>query len=675
MSRYALFLILGLGSGAIYAGLAMGIVVQYKAMGIINFAQGAMAMLAAYQFDELRRTGDLVMPWVVIPARLHITDHPSIGLSLVLVVGLSALFGLALYVAVFHPLRSTPPLAKVVASVGMMIVIQAIVVIQFGPEARVPPPILPSQTVGVLGLSIPRDRFYLALITVLGAAALWALFRYTRFGLATRAAANSERGALLCRVAPDRLAMANSALVSIMVAVFGILSSAITGLDPTKFALFIVPALAAALVGRLSLISVSTAAGLALGMTQSELLFVSTKSWFPHWLGSGAIDALPFVLIAVVLFVSGDRLPARGSIVFDQALRSLRRPERWRTLLIWLAVLVVAQSLLTGQYRFAISTSVIGATVLLSFVVLTGYLGQISLAQGVVAGTAGFAVSRLTVDAGLPFPLAPLLAALFAAVVGCVVGIPGLRIRGVQLAVVTLAGAVAVEQWLYKQPALGGSAAGSPVPPPSLFGVELGPRNASHAPSLSFALFCIAVFGAAAAMVIGLRRSGLGRRMLAVRSNERAAAAAGVSVVWTKVIGLAIAGFIAGIAGTMYGYLQGNLSSSSFTVFIGIQWLVLAYLGGITSISGALAGSTLVAGGIVQVVTHELFDIGNYHVVLSGLGVIITAIFNPEGIAPKMAESVPHRRPARPPRLAVAPTASDAPLVETDSGRVRAPAG
>lgn len=646
MSGYVLFLILGLGSGAIYAGLAMGIVVQYKAMGIINFAQGAMAMLAAYQFDELRRTGDLVMPWVVIPARVHITDHPSVGLSMLLVVAVSALFGLALYVAVFRPLRSSPPLAKVVASVGMMIVIQAIVVIQFGPDARFPPAILPAQTVDVLGLALPRDRFYLALITVLVAAALGALFRFTRFGLATRAAANSERGALLCRVAPDRLAMVNSVLVAVLAAVFGILSSAITGLDPTKFALFIVPALAAALVGRLSLISVSTAAGLALGMAQSELLFVSTKPWFPGWLGGGAIDALPFILIAVVLFFSGDRLPARGSLMYDQALRSLRRPERWRTLLIWLAVLVVAQFVLTGQYRFAISTSVIGATVLLSFVVLTGYLGQISLAQGVVAGTAGFAVSRLTVDAGLPFPLAPILAAVFAAAIGCVVGIPGLRIRGVHLAIVTLAGAVAVEQWLYKQPALAGGAEGSPVPPPSLFGIQLGPRNAAHAPSLAFALFCIAVFAVSAAMVIGLRGSGLGRRMLAVRSNERAAAAAGVSVVWTKLIGLAIAGFIAGIAGTMYGYLQGNLSASSFTVFIGIQWLVLAYLGGITSISGALVGSMLVAGGIVQVVSHELFDIGNYHVVLSGLGVIVTAILNPEGIAPKMAEEFSSRRSA-----------------------------
>ncbi|MEO5724893.1 MAG: ABC transporter permease [Ilumatobacteraceae bacterium] len=638
MTQYIVFLVLGLGSGAVYAGLAMGLVVQYKASGIVNFSYGAMAMLSAYQYDELRRTGDLVMPWVWVPARFHLADHVGAAVAMPVTLVLAALLGLILYAAVFRPLRTASPLAKVAASVGLMIVLQAIVVVQFGTDARLPVKILPADSVEIFGVTFPRDRFYLALLTALVAVGLWALFRFSRFGLATRAAAESERGALLTLISPSRLAAINMVFVAVLAAVFGIISSPITGLDPTKFTLFIVPALAAALLGRLTLISVTAVAGLGLGMMQSELLFLSNRSWFPQWARSGITDALPFLVIVIALFAAGHRLPVRGMLTGDRALRSLRRPEHWQSTATWLVFALVGVVVFHDQYRYAMITTVIGVMIMLSFVVLTGYLGQISLAQAAVAGVAGFAVSRLASDVGLPFPVAPLLAALLATVVGSLVGVPGLRIRGVQLAVVTLAGAVAIERLVFGNPSFVGGAKGAVVPAPSMFGFNLDPRTSSQRPSIIFGIVCLVILALLAALVAAVRGGSLGRKMLAVRSNERAAAAVGIDVVRVKLAGFALASFIAGVGGSMLAYQQMSVSVSSFTVFVGLQWLALAYLGGITSISGAFIGGLLLTGGLLQTVLTDVVHLGRYTLLLSGLGVVITAVANPEGMAAKVGE-------------------------------------
>jgi branched-subunit amino acid ABC-type transport system permease component len=661
VTNYVVFMLLGLGSGAVYAGLAMGLVVQYKATGIVNFSYGAMAMLAAYQYDDLHAHGDLVLPWVGLPARFHIADHISATVAMLLTLMMSGLLGLLLYAVVFRPLRSASPLARVAASVGVMLVLQAIVLLQFGTEARLPMRILPAASIDLFGITFPRDRFYLAILTALVAVALWALFRFSRFGLASRAAAESERGALLTLISPRRLAAINMVLVAMLAGFFGIIVSPITGLDPTKFTLFVVPALAAALIGRLTLISVTAIAGLALGMSQSELLFLAGKPWFPQWARSGATDALPFIVIAVVLFATGHRLPVRGMLAHDRTMRSLRRGEHWQSTAVWLVCAGIAVVALHDQYRYAVVTSLIGVMIMMSFVVLTGYLGQISLAQGAVAGCAGFALSRLTDGAGLPFPIAPLLAALIATVVGCVVGIPGLRVRGVQLAVVTLAGAVAIERLIFNNADLTGGITGAVVSVPKLFGLDLDPRTSDQRPSIAFGIVCLVIVAMLGALVAFVRRSTLGRRMISVRSNERAAAASGIDVVRVKVAGFALASFIAGVGGAMLGYQQTSVSASSFTVFIGLQWLALAYLGGITSISGAFIAGLLLPGGLLQTILSDVIHLGRYSLLLSGLGVIVTAVANPEGLAAKVAEraeAVRSRpRSGRPARLPIENTA------------------
>lgn len=641
MSQYITFLVLGIGAGTIYAGLALGLVVQFKASGVLNLSHGAVAMLAAYQYDELRTTGDLVMPWVGLPARVHLADGLAIVPAMAIVLVVSGLLGLVFHLAVFRPLRDAPVLAKVVASAGLMLVLQAIVTIQFGADyGRQPGRLLPSETIRVFDTAVPRDRLYLAAITAVVTVALWAVFRFTMFGLAVRGASESERGARLVGLAPDRLVAVCWIGSSMIAALFGILIAPITGLDPQRFALFIVPALAAALFGRLTYVSITAIGGVLLGVAQSELLFLSTKPWFPEWMRSGVNDLLPFLAIVVALVVAGKRLPVRGVAAGAESMRSLRTSERPRTTMLWIGAGVIAMVVLDGGNRFALQQSVVGAMVLLSFVVLVGYVGQLSLAQAAIAGTAGFLVSRFADAGGIPFPVAPLLAASCAAVVGAIVGLPALRVRGVQLAVVTLSGAVAVEQVVFRNPSIGGGLGGAQVPEPSLFGLDLGARGSDGQPTIAFGITCLVILGALALGAGNLRRSALGRRMLAVRSNERAASAAGIDVMRIKIAGFAVSSFIAGVGGAMTGYLQGSVSEQSFGVFVGISLLATAYLAGITSVSGAFVGGLLVSGGLLATVLTDALDIGRYYVLLSGLGVVMTAVLHPEGITPAAAAGI-----------------------------------
>ena len=191
------------------------------------------------------------------------------------------------------------------------------------------------------------------------------------------------------------------------------------------------------------------------------------------------------------------------------------------------ALTVVALFTLDDLWRLAIVVSMIAAIIGLSSVVLTGYLGQISLAQYAFAGLAAFTTAKLTIE-GVPFPWAPVLAVALTVLVGILVGLPALRVRGMTLAVATLGAAVAIEQLVFASPELNGL---SGVPRPSLFGLDLGflgHGRDNFRPE--FGVLVLVALVVCALGVANLRRSPTGLRWLAVRSNERAAAASGVDV-------------------------------------------------------------------------------------------------------------------------------------------------
>jgi branched-chain amino acid transport system permease protein len=275
----------------------------------------------------------------------------------------------------------------------------------------------------------------------------------------------------------------------------------------------------------------------------------------------------------------------------------------------------------------------------LSYVVLTGYLGQISLAQGAFAGAAGFTLSKVTSNLGVPFPLSVILCGLVASALGMLVALPAFRIRGAQLAIVTIAAALAIERFVFNSYSLT-PPEGNPIAAATLFGINLSVREGRDLSRLSFSLMVLVIAALLVWMFIRLASGDTGRAFLAVRANERAAASSGINVRMTKLIGFGISAFIAGIAGCLIGLSRGQLSAESFTVFAGLQVLAVAYLGGITSVGGAMVAGVLGPLGIVYVLLRGVFDLGAYYPLISGLGLILTAILNPVGVAGATREQV-----------------------------------
>jgi branched-chain amino acid transport system permease protein len=617
----------------VYALLGLGLVLVHRATGVVHVAHGATAMYVAYVYAEIRETGDLVLPLGGVAARLPLGDAPSTALAVVVALTVAAALGLLLHLLVFRPLHGAPPLAKLVASVGVMVVLQAVAVLQFGSADRFVAPLLPSRPLQLLDVQVPLDRLLLAAVALVAAAALALVFRATRFGLATRAAAEDDDAATLLGWSPHRLAAANWVLASLLAGLAGILVAPITALNPLTYSLFVVPALAAALVGRLESFGLTVGTALALGMAQSQLVTLQAEQDWLRTLNLRA--ALPFAIIVVVMVVRGRLVPSRSTPPAARLPVAVRPDRPLLALAVALPAGALALAALSGEYRLGLVRSLIGAVVCLSVVVLTGYVGQLSVAQMAFAGVAGFGLSRLQDGWGVPFPVAPLLAAAGAGAVGLLLGLAARRVRGVDLAVLTLAAGVAVDEIVFRNPAVTGGLGGSPVPPPRLLGVDLGPTSPGDAPpQLAFALLVLFVLAACCLAVARLRRGALGRRMLAVRANERAAAACGVDVPRTKVVAFVMAAFLAGLGGALLGYSQGSLSYESFGVFASLSVLAVAYLGGVASIAGALLGGLLVPGGLLAVGLDDTTGLGPEHLLLaSGLALVVIAVLAPEGLA------------------------------------------
>jgi len=680
-------------------------VVTYRSSGVVNLATGAIALYVAYTYAFLRQ-GKLVDP---IPG---LDPTPSIGtgplgfwpafaLSLVI----AGVLGALLYVLIFRPLRAAPAAAKAVASVGVMVVIQALLATGVGSAVVSVSPIFPYHVYEILGSRMPGDRLWFTAVIIVIAIALMLWFRFTRFGLATRAAAESEKGAFVTGLSPQRIALVNWALSTMIAGVGGVLIAPIVPLIPDAYALFIVAALAAALVGNFTKIGVTVAAALVIGMLQSEATYLQGKSWAPQ---SGLTDLVPLIVILIFLVLRGQELPARGAII-QRTLGLAPRPRGYLVPAVVIAVAgFVSLAVTHNSMRGAIITTLVLAVIALSQVVVTGYSGQISFAQLTIAGVGAFALTRIQFQLHVPFPFAPLLAAVFAMIVGVVVGLPALRIRGLPVAVVTLALAAVLQNLWFNNPQLNGGLGGAPIQDPSIFGIGLGAGSGRSYPHLSFGVVCLIVLLLTAGGVALLRRSRLGAAMLAVRANERAAAASGISVSRIKLAAFAIGGFLAGLGGAMLAYQQTTADVSSYTAMGGLAFFTTAYLAGVTSIGGGINAGIIAAGGIAYTLVnkgvplwiyvlligllliglvqlawpkltrpalavvalaavaaavfhHGGIQLGEYYAAISGVLLILTVILNPEGIVGPLQSQLavlrrgspraaPRRRPGHPPR-------------------------
>ncbi|MEE2031117.1 branched-chain amino acid ABC transporter permease/ATP-binding protein [Rhodococcus chondri] len=633
MTDHLAYLVLGLGNGAVYAAIGLALVMTFKSSGVVNFATGAVALYTAYTY-ALLRTGELMVPIPGLPRTVDLGGPLGVAPAMAASLVIAALLGILFYALIFRPLRHAPVIAKAVASIGLMIVLQALIALRVGTEIVAVEPIFALDSIAIGSMQAPTDRIWLAAAVVAVALVAALVFRFTRFGTATEAAAESEKGAYLTGLSPDRIAFSNWALSSVVAGLGGILIAPIVALNPVAYSMFIVPALAATLVGNFRSIWLTVVAGIAIGALQAETTNLQAIfDWFPR---AGVAEAIPLLLILVFLVFKGRPLPDRGSIV-RQRLGHAPRPERIAApALLAVAVAVVALMVTGGSYRAAIITSIIFAVIALSQVVVTGYTGQVSLAQLTLAGVGAYSVSVLNTHLGIPFPFAPLIGALFAMVIGIVIGLPALRVRGLPLTVVTLALAVFLEAFWFRNPQLNGGVAGSPVDTPRVFGIDLGIGAGEGYPRLAFALMCLTVLVAVALGVAGLRRSRLGTDMLAVRANERSAAASGINVPRTKLTAFAIGAFLAGLAGSLMAYQQTLATPEPFTVFLGITLFAIMYIAGITSVTGAIVAGIIAPGGLLFLFVDRFLHIGDYYAVISGILLIVTIMVNPDGIAGKL---------------------------------------
>ncbi|MGV3760229.1 MAG: ABC transporter permease [Actinomycetota bacterium] len=660
MNEYLLFLVLGVGTGALYAALAQGVLVAYRGSGVVNLAQGAVAMYGAYTYYELHGSGRLFLPPIPNPlalvegvagwlgAELTLPDIPTFvsladgGLPVLVAMAMSLLvaaaLGYALHALVYRPLRLAPPLAKTVASVGVIIVLQATIALRFGSDSRAAAPILPDGTVRVFDGLVKADRLWLAAIVVLLAVGLSGLFRFTVFGLAARAAAGNEKGAILLGYSPDRLAARSWVLSSVLTALVGILAAPMVTLSPTVLSLLVIPAIGAVLLARFESVAIATGAALALGMVDQLILLLVRKPQFGWLPSNGTRELIPLLVIVIALFLRGRSLPVRGATDTERLPRAPENRRVGRLTLVLAVVFLVGQLVLGFEWRQSLTVSAIGTIVGLSLVVVTGFVGQISLAQMAIAGCGAFFLTRSAGEWGIPFPVAPILAALVAAAVGLVIAIPAVRIRGVTLALVTLSFAYAVDQLVFNNRDLVGlSADAVAAPSPSLFGYAFGPLDQLDdrgVPSIPFGLFVGVVMILALLAVVNLRRSPTGRRMLAVRANERAAASVGIDSARTKLLAFAVSSFLAGLAGGLLAYQSaGRVEPTTFAVMTSLTALAIAYLGGISSVGGALAAGVLTAGGLGSTVLDKILHMGAWETLATGALLVLTAILNPEGIA------------------------------------------
>ena len=626
------FMMLGIGNGAVFAALALALVVTYRSSGVLNFATGSLALYGAYNYSFLRG-GYLYNPIPGIKSKIDIGDGLGMWPAMIISIAISALVGVILYLAIFRNMRSSSPTAKAVGSIGVMVLMSGLMLKSVKEnDIQAVKAIFPEDTWYLGSLRINSDRFYLALTIVLVALTLAAVFRFTKFGLATRASAETEVGAVVSGLKPERIAVINWAISGAISGLAGILIAPLTPLQPGIYTLFIVPALAAAVLGRFTALTPAVIGGIAIGMLQAEAQFLGIK--WPWTLSSGNSEMIPLILVLVVLLVNSKPLPTRGTLMEKSLGKSPRPYSVMMPTVVFSLVAVFSLMITDGNTRGSIAVSMIMAIIALSQVVVTGFAGQLSLAQLTLAGAGGFGLSHLTQSLSVPFPIAPILAGVIAMVIGVVVGLPALRIRGLLVGIVTFTLAVSLEVAWFRNLDFNNNegGTGSPIKDPKLFGMDLSIGTGLNYPRLAFCIMVLITLVLVGLGVAWLRNSRLGAAMLAVRANEKSAAAAGISVVQVKIIAFAIGSFIAGLGGAMLGYKQSIVTFDTYSAIAGLGVLAVVYVGGITSIYGGITAGLLAQGGFIFTLIDKSFEITQWFGIISGLGLIFNVISNPEGV-------------------------------------------
>jgi branched-subunit amino acid ABC-type transport system permease component len=605
----------GLSMGAALGFMALGVVIVYRGSGVVNFSQGAIGMVGTYVFWELR------------------VNH-GIGLVPSVLAGVlaGALVGVLAYVLVISRLQSSGEVVKVVATVGLLITLESAAVLRYGVSQTIVGPLVNHAAFRVLGgeLSPSTAIAVVALIVVAGGLSL--LFNRTKLGMMAIAIRENPNATSAVGISPHPIGLITWSVGGAVGALAGILIVPITGLSPYTLTLLVVPALAAGLLVKFNMIFLTAVIGMLIGVLEAELQLKFNVS-------TSLISAIPFILIIIALIFRGQSLPGRGHL---QAIRLPQVSEGAVRLKTGVAVLVatlIAVQLVGGDFALAMVTSALAGILGLSIVLITGFAGQVNLAPLALAGLGSLIAARLSADAGLPFPLAVVLAAISTMFIGVAMGAPAVRVRGVSLAIASLGLALLVEQSILATPSISNGSLGIVVPLPVLFGWHIDPGT--H-PS-RYAIVTVVLFAACFWAVMNVRRSASGRRYLAVRANERGAAALGISVPGAKLRAFAVSSFLAGIAGAMMTFEFSTVTFDSYTTLASISLVAFAFVAGVGFPSGGIIVGLVAVGGVVPYLIENRLgfaSINNWLALGSGLFVLTMMTRNPDGVMSMNAKAL-----------------------------------
>jgi ABC-type branched-subunit amino acid transport system ATPase component/ABC-type branched-subunit amino acid transport system permease subunit len=570
-------IVLGAIIGTMYGLLAVGIVLVYRSSRIINFAHGEIGLAAAAVMGLATHRWGLPY-YVALPFSL----------------GVGAGIGVLTEVVVIRRLRNAPRVMSIVATLGVglsLVLISAVVYPQTGSSATFPsPPGLPQWEVGDLVIT-PAYTGMLVFGPLAVIALAWFL-RRSRVGVGIRSAAANPEAARMAGIPTGQmssvawgLAGALSALTAILILPSG---GYRTGESFGPSLLFI--ALTGAVVARMDSFGVALATGVGLGIVEQLILWNSSQS--------GVMELVEYGIVVVALLTQrrlsarreggGNWFGVQGARPLPDAVARLReiRLAPWVLGAAGLVLALLLPTVVTNSTSVTLTSILCLAMVGVSVSIVTGLTGQLSLGQFAVAGV-GTVVSYQVLRHTGSVVLAFLCAGLGAGVASLIVGLPALRLRGLMLAVTTLGFALVASKWLFEQSWM----LGDGVDPGrvTIFGATLEPGK-------SYYHFVVGVTVAVVLIAHGVRRSNLGRRLVAVRENEDGARAFGISARRTKLEGFLVAGFLAGIAGAAYGHSLAFVDATAFPVTASINAVAAAVIGGMSLLVGPLLGALYIVG-------------------------------------------------------------------------------
>jgi branched-chain amino acid transport system permease protein len=613
LSEFLAFTIIGIVTGAIYAIAATGLVVTYSTSGIFNIAHGAIGMLMAFTYWELR-----------------VNHHWPAPIALIVVIFIIApALGAVIERVLIRRLRGASVAQALVVTVGLMVMLLGIGQSIWTPTTGRQLPLFFGQGgFRLLGITVTWHDLITIIAGIAVAFFLWFLLSRTRIGIAMRAVVDDRNLLSLNGARPDRVSMLSWALGASMAALAGILLAPVLQLNHLALTLLVVNAYAAAMVGRLRSLPMTYVGGLALGLVESYAIgYIHLQGWL-----IGLRPSIPTVfLFAALLLLPESRLRAArlaGAV-------SPRVPSRRMSLMggaILIGAAIVFSRILGGGDLIRVGQGLAFALVMLSLVPLTGYGGQVSLAQMTFAGLGAFAMAKVGANGNI---IGLVAAAALAAGVGALIALPALRLQGLYLALSTMAFAVLMDNLFFQN--VFGNLGSVPVARLKFLGLHFESER------VYFVLLAVA-FALLSLLVIWVRRGSFGRKLAAMRDSQVACATLGLSLARTKLMVFMLSAAMAGVAGALFAGLRGAAGPTDFLMFQSLPILLLAVIGGITTASGALIGGLSFA--LLGVVQEKIPAIGGLTFLLVGFGALSVGR-NPNGVSFQISQRLRKLFPSR----------------------------